>query len=211
MRAVDVGADVPSSAWCRSLSAGHPDLRIRIRTIFPTGGGRMVEVLELGAPDWRASLATLAATPGIEGIEIIEEGPAHGVVRMNVPLCPLAAAAAATGVVPEMPIEVVDGRERVRVRADAARVRGFLAQLGTEAHPEVVGAGTRDSADPLTPRQREILQIAVREGYYDYPRRITLTDLAKRIGVAKSTLSESLMLIERAMLGSRAPQARGEA
>lgn len=55
---------------------------------------------------------------------------------------------------------------------------------------------------PLTPRQREILLRAVHGGYYEYPRRITLTDLAREIGIAKSTLSESLIMIERTVMQS---------
>jgi predicted DNA binding protein len=52
----------------------------------------------------------------------------------------------------------------------------------------------------LTPRQREVLALAIERGYYDYPRRITLSHLAKEAGVAKSTLSQTLMLIEREVM-----------
>lgn len=48
------------------------------------------------------------------------------------------------------------------------------------------------SSEDLTPRQREILTVAYRKGYFDVQRKITLTDLAKELGVNPSTLQEIL-------------------
>ncbi len=49
--------------------------------------------------------------------------------------------------------------------------------------------GVRES---LTPREYEILRAAFEMGFFDDPRRITLTDLAATFGVSKSTASEIL-------------------
>ncbi len=47
-------------------------------------------------------------------------------------------------------------------------------------------------AVPLTPRQEEILAAALDFGYFDYPKRIRLRELAQRFHVSKSTVSEVL-------------------
>ena len=52
----------------------------------------------------------------------------------------------------------------------------------------------------LTDRQRRVLRSAVERGYYDTPRPCTLTDLAREIDVAKSTLSEVLHRAEGTVL-----------
>ncbi len=52
----------------------------------------------------------------------------------------------------------------------------------------------------LTLRQRIIFLRAIQEGYYDYPRRITLSELAEKLGVSKSYLSETLMKVESRLL-----------
>jgi predicted DNA binding protein len=49
-------------------------------------------------------------------------------------------------------------------------------------------------------RQREVFDLAVRHGYYDTPRRITLTKLASKVGVSKSTLCEMIQLIEHRII-----------
>lgn len=43
--------------------------------------------------------------------------------------------------------------------------------------------------DSLTDRQREILTVAIRRGYYDNPRGCSVTDLAEEFGVNKSVIS----------------------
>lgn len=44
--------------------------------------------------------------------------------------------------------------------------------------------------DKLTSRQREILSIVKEEGYFEYPKKITIQNLAKKLKISKSTLHE---------------------
>lgn len=63
-----------------------------------------------------------------------------------------------------------------------------------EYHPDVgdVFAG-------LTDRQQEILATAIREGYYEDPRRASQRDVAETLGIATGTVSEHLRRIEAAV------------
>ncbi len=56
--------------------------------------------------------------------------------------------------------------------------------------------------DSLTSRQRNIVEVALEEGYFDYPRRISLRNLAKRVGVSASTVSEVLRRAEKKILSA---------
>ena len=60
----------------------------------------------------------------------------------------------------------------------------------------------------LTPRQRLIFDSALNEGYWDTPRRITLSALAELLGLSKSTLSVHLHKIEGVVLNSFADEVR---
>ena len=44
----------------------------------------------------------------------------------------------------------------------------------------------------LTERQEEILQIALEKGYFEYPKKMDIAELAKLLGISKTTLSEIL-------------------
>lgn len=52
-------------------------------------------------------------------------------------------------------------------------------------------ADVKDSV-ALTARQEKILSAALALGYFDYPRRIRLTELARQLGISKSWVSEVL-------------------
>lgn len=46
--------------------------------------------------------------------------------------------------------------------------------------------------DELTPKEQEVLKIAVTKGYFDYPKRIGLEELAEEFGVSKSAIMQIL-------------------
>ena len=52
----------------------------------------------------------------------------------------------------------------------------------------------------LTKNQREILGYAKKEGYWNYPKKINLTELSKKLGKSKSTIHETLKRAERKLL-----------
>ena len=52
----------------------------------------------------------------------------------------------------------------------------------------------------LTDKQKEILNIAKREGYYKLPRKINGDGLAKKIGCSKATVLEHLRRIENKIM-----------
>ncbi len=57
----------------------------------------------------------------------------------------------------------------------------------------------------LSMRQREVLGRAVREGYYDVPRRTTVAKLARGLGLARSTTEEHLRVAESTVVRAAAP------
>ena len=48
----------------------------------------------------------------------------------------------------------------------------------------------------LTRKQKKILEVAIKEGYFEIPRRITLTDLADKLEMHKSSLSGIIRRIQ---------------
>jgi predicted DNA binding protein len=72
---------------------------------------------------------------------------------------------------------------------------------------ERVFNGEENGQPLLTARQSEIFQKAMAAGYFEVPRRVSLTELASRIGVAPSSLSEMLAVVEKRIL-SKSLEAR---
>ncbi len=61
----------------------------------------------------------------------------------------------------------------------------------------------------LSPRQREVLGRAVRDGYYEVPRRTTVARLARSVGLARSTTEEHLRAAESMVVRAAAPLTEG--
>lgn len=57
----------------------------------------------------------------------------------------------------------------------------------------------------LTDRQSQVLREAVRQGYYEVPRSITVRDIARSLGLGRSTVEEHLRAAESTVVRSVAP------
>lgn len=66
----------------------------------------------------------------------------------------------------------------------------------------------RANSASLTERQERLLVFAAASGYYDFPRRVSLTRLAEKVGVAPSTLSEILRGAEKRIVTAYADAVR---
>ena len=65
-----------------------------------------------------------------------------------------------------------------------------LEQQGVVA--EVIKIAQLEEEQELTARQENILQIALEKGYYEFPKKITLRQLAKALDISPATLTEIL-------------------
>lgn len=57
----------------------------------------------------------------------------------------------------------------------------------------------------LTPQQSRVLLQAVRDGYYEVPRRVTVEDVARRLSLGRSTVEEHLRRAESRIVSRAAP------
>ena len=83
------------------------------------------------------------------------------------------------------------------------RVRRLLTDLGAAYQVKSVRSGPAGALQPLTaltPRQRTLLGIAYRLGYYDSPSRVSLTRVATLVGISKAAVSKHLRAAERKIL-----------
>ncbi len=61
----------------------------------------------------------------------------------------------------------------------------------------------KQSAKVLTPRQEEVIRMAIAMGYYSDPRQCTLEDLATAFGISKAAVHKRLQMAENALVRSR--------
>ncbi|AHG02424.1 hypothetical protein HALLA_21195 (plasmid) [Halostagnicola larsenii XH-48] len=79
-----------------------------------------------------------------------------------------------------------------------ARVPGEISVELEEIGSYETGPGQRERA--LTDRQEDLLERAVREGYYEVPRETTHRELARSLDLSVGTVSDRLQRIERRLI-----------
>lgn len=79
------------------------------------------------------------------------------------------------------------------VVSDKSVLKGIFDHLKTKGvESELVKLTKIDDKESLTERQDKITHVAFERGYFDYPKRISLRELARMFDVSPSTLSEIL-------------------
>jgi predicted DNA binding protein len=80
-------------------------------------------------------------------------------------------------------------------------IRQIIADLENHRYTvELMKLTSVDVEELMTSRQEDILQIAFERGYFDYPKRISLRDLASMFDISISTLSEMLRKGQRKIM-----------
>ncbi len=99
-----------------------------------------------------------------------------------------------------------DGKWRLLVK-DSEQLKALLGRLDDQGVKASVGglSGVK-RGDRLTSRQTEILARAISLGYFEFPRRFSLTELSQKIGIKPSTLSQVLRAAEEKVMAKYAAE-----
>ncbi|MFB6221102.1 MAG: helix-turn-helix domain-containing protein [Halolamina sp.] len=118
------------------------------------------------------------------------------------------------GFVPEEEIRIHDGYEywTVIVAESRPTIQQRLDEVREEMNAEITVEGMksgqtdsthRSQSRQLSERQREVFELAKREGYYTWPRETSASALAEKLGISKTTLLEHLRKAESKILGQQ--------
>lgn len=142
--------------------------------------------------------------PGVSDVALLGSGDATGAVRVTYRDDPFLPLLRRLRLLRHLPIPIQDGVATWTVVGPEPRVRRLLRSLRDYDHlgrVELVRHGSVvEASSRLTARQAEVFHRALSAGYFDVPRKVSLTELAGELGVAISTLSVMLALIERKLL-----------
>lgn len=200
-----VSIPLPEHCPCFEVSEEHPDLHLEIEGCLPVSSGHMVE--KIRTHEWPSDLDLTEAfqrRPKVKEVNKVATTPDSAVHEVTVPVCAVISLHEKLRIMPTFSFHIKNGRESFVVASTSDKVRGFIAQLKAEIPGTMVEAINRgaveDKVGLLTERQREIFHVAIRTGYWDVPRRTSLSEMAEHLAISKSTLSEHISMIERKLL-----------
>ena len=163
--------------------------------------------LELAPERLEPFLRALRGRFGPHPMAFARLGPGRGLLQLAEPAPAICAAAQdAGGVCVTCPLLTTEDRESWRVVLPRGpRTRAFLRDLpaGSVARPAIARVGAYRSATTLTPHQDRLLRTAYDLGYFDYPRRASLGDVARALGAGRSATLEGLRRATAKLAGRR--------
>lgn len=193
--------ETPKNNWCQDAVRAFPDHRIGINLIVPSSGDGCIESVSVMGPEVDTVVDYLKRHEHV--VSVLETGRDRRTVQLRLTLrgCPVANVMRETGLAPRLPFVVIPGKDIWMVVGQDAALQSAQKELARHSmHTRVVGKGDwTGQGAAMTEHQRHVLTRAIDSGYYEYPRRTSLTGLAGQLGVAKSTLSQTLMVIEMKM------------
>jgi hypothetical protein len=134
-------------------------------------------------------------------------GPGRVLLQVNEPAPSICSATyRAGGVCVTCPLLATKERESWRVIVPRGnRTRAFLRGLpvGSGAHPAIARVEPYQSKTSLTRHQDRALKVAYELGYFAYPRRGTLADVARALGIGRSATLEVLRRATVKLAGRR--------
>lgn len=184
---------IPEGAWVGSVTRANPEMTIRVLAAFPTDEAGLV-LAEIRGEDLESVLEELAGQPALLSFEPLHVEGNRALVQFESRAPYMLLRARESGVPVETPFEIADGEIVWDVTAPSDRLTALGDQLeaaGISFDVESVRPES-DATSLLTDTQREVLRAAIDAGYYDTPRRCTLTELSEQLDIAKSTASETL-------------------
>ncbi len=195
---------LPESAWIAGFSRSHPDLVIEVLSRLDLTAHRSLTEIRLRADEtvsWRDELGSL---PQVEAVEELERGPSEVHLRVTHRTSEFVPIFRELRIMRRFPFTIQGGVGHWVVVASAPQIRHLLSLLHervpTATVEAVRHAPASRGAGPLTPHQEDLFRRAMAAGYFEVPRKVTLTGLARTLDVAPSTLSEALAVIEKKLL-----------
>jgi len=185
-------------SWTHEASGRFPRYAVTLRHVTPVGDDahQIVQVRSSEESDFGDILGWLPQHPRVLHVEVLDRSPTLAIAHVRSRgLAQLPRIVAENGGFALRPTTLEGGAETWTLGLGGRDSVQRLLQRLTEAHlsADIVDLSRDDAGGTaLTDSQRRALTLALTQGYYAFPRRTSPAELAKEMGVSKSTYLEHL-------------------
>lgn len=179
----------PEATWIYKISTKYPDVLFKVVAVI-TRNGSGIGLLELSTDKIEDILLDLKDIN--VSIDIIEQKGEKVLLRFETSNPLPIIAAKKSGVPVETPFYIKNGKIKWEIsapRKNISKLREKLDKLSLKYEIDRI-VEIPDSEKLLTDRQQEVLLKAVKRGYYETPRKTSLSNISDELGIAKSTCSQ---------------------
>jgi predicted DNA binding protein len=189
--------------WAYRLSTSYPEAVIEVLNRMDLDETRCVAEIRIYSPDASAIYGDLRIDPDMFEVQLLDSSTRTADVRMVYRTPFFLDLFRRFSLMWRFPVVIKDGVATYVVVGPDRNV-GKLVEAGKEQSLFIVVEGIYPAkvrkGHLLTPRQTQLFREAMAAGYFEVPRHITLTKLAQKLGMAPSSLSEILAVVEKKLL-----------
>jgi hypothetical protein len=193
---------IPERTWPGEITRRYPDASIRILAAMaePETG---VGLAEVACPTQDGIIEDIRSHQAVGSMELLQRADRQCLIQFRTDLPLLLFAARGSGLPLELPFEIQDGEASWTLTASHDSISALGDQfdaMGISYSVDYLQPNVAGTEELLTDRQQSLIAAAIDQGYYDTPRRCSLTELADAVGLAKSTTSETLHRAEERVM-----------
>lgn len=198
----------PPQLWLGQLSKDFPHANIQITAFVPIEQEPFIgnSMICIRSSQITEIMAHLENYPSLLSFSVMERDHHTLILSTRTKDNLLLRSIVKNGILVSLPVEVTSGTAKFIVNGGRSNIDQFISDLTSRGLTVDIRSLGHFSDDPislkLTAKQHQIYLEAKEAGYYDNPRKISLTKLAEKLGVAKSSLSSMLQRIHNALLGN---------
>jgi len=192
---------LPEGLWIAALSKKYPETTFEILSILPTVEMIGNALFKISGPDVEQILIEIKLHPSSTELYLISDLANSKIINVKTKDPWLLISLIKSEVILKMPVIIKNGIANWEILAPQEKIstlNKLFAEKGIDFKLKSIGKYREEPQ--LTARQSEVLDLALKQGYYEIPRKITLTQLADKLAVAKSTLSGILRRIDKKLV-----------
>ncbi|MHA1270352.1 MAG: helix-turn-helix domain-containing protein [Candidatus Helarchaeota archaeon] len=193
--------ELPADKWIFTLSTEYPQMVINILSMSLIRENTCNILVNMRNINISSIISKLESHESIIEFLIISKTTDSVLLNVKIANPWLLISTIENEVIVKYPIRIQNGWAKWEIYASREKIHSLFQNLKSIGiNIELISIGKHEQKRILTSRQREILKIAMNEGYYSIPRKISLTELAKKIQVSPSSLSEMLRKINQKLI-----------
>jgi predicted DNA binding protein len=189
--------------WLVDLTARH-SIPITITECIPwrKSGGQALFTIEQGEADIEKILVSIRSRPDIVSVESLSTSPMQYVGSIAMRDCSWIWKIVDCGCYLSKAWSNGDGRLIIKVLSGSEgslpRLIKSLSEKGVSV--DICKINRMENQSSVTMKQETVLKLAMQRGFFDYPRRIKLKELAELCGMNSATVDEIIKRGERNIL-----------
>ncbi len=192
---------MPEGLWIATLSKKFPETTFEIMSILPTVEMIGNALFKISGPSVDQILNEIKSHPSSTELHLISDQSNSKIINVKTKDPWILVSLIKSEVILKMPVIIKNGIANWEILApqeQISKLNILFSEKGIKF--ELKSIGKYREEPQLTARQSEVLDLALKSGYYEIPRRITLTHLADKLNIAKSTLSGILRRIDKKLV-----------